>query len=99
VCHIYWYVLIQIDTYMVPVGVYSIYMGVRYIGINGVYRIYPSILLIVFPDVSAHIWSTTQVSTIQFNNNRLLGNIGESMRLELVDNMVEQEDPAGCSEM
>jgi hypothetical protein len=50
--HIYWYVLIQIDTYMVPVDVYSIYMGVRYIGINDVYRIYPSTLLIVFPDVS-----------------------------------------------
>jgi hypothetical protein len=31
--------------------VYSIYIGVRYTGINGMYRIYPSTLLIVFPDV------------------------------------------------
>jgi hypothetical protein len=39
------------------VGVYSIYRGVRYAGINGVYRIYPSILLIVFPDVAAYTLS------------------------------------------
>jgi hypothetical protein len=35
---------------MTPMGVYSIYMGVRYIGINGVYHIYHSTLLSVFPD-------------------------------------------------
>jgi hypothetical protein len=56
-CHIYWYVLIQIDTYMAPVDVYSIYMGVRYIGINGVYHIYPSTLLIVFPDVLTGVFN------------------------------------------
>jgi hypothetical protein len=50
---IYWYALILIVIYMTPMamGVYSIYMGVRYIGINGVYHIYHSTLLCVFPDV------------------------------------------------
>jgi hypothetical protein len=32
------------------VGMYSIYMGVRYTGTNGLYRTYPFTPLIFFPD-------------------------------------------------
>jgi hypothetical protein len=36
---------------MTPVGIYDIYMGVRYKGTNGIYYTYPFIPLIVYTDV------------------------------------------------